>query len=225
MPLVIRRRRYGVRRPRRRVGVASVYRRVGARPAAMGALRSQITRPRLYNFKRKQFYSNAFSTVAGAAAYANAWEFALNLLPNFTDFTNLYDVYRINKVVMKIIPKITESALLSGSVNNDNLTQIHSAIDYDDNTAPTSVQQLCEYATHKMTRGSQIHTRVLVPKIEIASTSGVGQMPKAYQWIDTDTPGQLHRGVKVWVDPPVTAGTQMFYDVQLTYYISCKNVR
>lgn len=221
MPLVIRRRRYPARRPRRRI-VSNVFNRV-ARTGMRGAMRSMVSRPNVYNFKRTQYYTSAF-TVTTATAYAQAWSFNLSLLPNATDFTNLYDQYMIKKVVFKIIPKHTQNEINSGLTSNDDLPQIHSALDYDDQTNPTSIQQLCEYQSHKMTRGNKVHTRVIVPKIELGSTGVAANIPKAFQWIDCDSPTVDHRGIKVFIPQTVTAGTQLFYDVMVTYYFSMKNV-
>lgn len=224
MPLVIRRRRYGVRRPRRRVAAATVYRRYGARPAMRGALRSMITRPNTYDFKRKVFYENAITVSAAGANYANAWSFQFGLLPNVTDFTNLYDQYLIKKIVFKIIPKFTQALMNVGTVSDD-LPQIHTAIDYDDSTNPASISAMCEYQSHKMTRGNKMHVRTLVPKVELDVASAAGaSAPKAFQWLDCDVTNTDHRGIKVYIPKPITAGTQLMYDVQVSYYFSCKNV-
>lgn len=182
--------------------------------------------PNVYNFKRTQFYQNSFSITAAGADYSQAWDFRFGLLPNSTDFTNLYDMYMIKKVVMKIIPKFTQENLISGASNAD-LPQIHSAIDYDDSVNPASIQTLCEYQSHRMTRGTQIHTRVLVPKVELSAEGAVGAAtiaPKAYQWLDSDNTTAVHRGVKVYIPKPLTASTSLTYDVQIVYYFSCKNV-
>lgn len=180
----------------------------------------------VYHFKRTQFYQNALSVSAAGTDYAQAWTFALNLLPNATDFTNLYDMYMIKKVVWKLIPKITQDTLVAGTANQD-LPQVHTAIDYDDTVPPASIQTLCEYQSHRMTRGNQVHTRVFVPKIEMGAEGAAGSAliaPKAFQWIDSDNASAVHKGLKVYIPKPLTALTQINYDVQVVYYFSCKDV-
>lgn len=145
------------------------------------------------------------------------------MLPNYTEFTNLYDMYRINKIVVKLIPKVSETGMVLGATNNSAGIQLHSAIDYDDSTAPTNIAQLCQYSTYKMTRGHNIHTRVFVPKCEMSAGGTANVAPKAYQWLDTAHPDIPHFGMKLII-PTITASTIIYYDYSVTAYISCKNV-
>lgn len=205
-------------------------RRYGAARYGRGARRGLLSRgvPSVYNFKRKVYYENNFTVTAGGTAYLQAWDFQLGLLPNASDFTNLYDQYCIKKVVWKCIPKITQNEINSGLTSNNDLPSIHSAIDYDDGTNPTNINQLCEYQSHKMTRGNAMHTRVFVPKVELNVTSSgavsSANAPKSYQWLDCDAINIPHRGLKVVVPPPATTGTTLTYDVMVTYYFACKSV-
>lgn len=175
-----------------------------------------------YHFKRKLFLQDylAVSTTQAAGAI----QFALIDLPGYTDFTNLYDMYRFNKVVFKLIPKYTEVSLVPGSTTqNANLQQIHSVIDYDDAVSPASINQLTQYQSHKMTRGNKIHTRVLIPKCQ-TTVSGASAAPKSKQWLDCDQNSLAHRGIKFIVPTAGTANTTLYYDLELTYYMSFKNV-
>lgn len=210
------RRKYAPRRKLIRRLQRRLKRRVGRRAGPLP----------VYHFKRTQFYQNALSVSAAGSDYSQAWTFALSLLPNATDFTNLYDMYMIKKVVWKLIPKITQETLAAGTANQD-LPQVHTAIDYDDTVSPATIQTLCEYQSHRMTRGNQIHTRVLVPKIELGAEGAAGSTliaPKAFQWIDSDNATAVHKGIKVYIPKPLTAGTSISYDVQVVYYFSCKDV-
>lgn len=227
--------------------MARLYRRytIAARNRRTQASRTQIQRyrlskamvlrnprPKAYSFKRKLFVYNNIELNYGTD-YAGVFNFRLDQLPNYSDFQNLYDQYMIKKIVFKIIPKYSESALVTGGATtginpNNQMQQIHSCIDYDDNTLPTSVDQLCQYQTHKMTRGNLVHTRVFVPKCEINVTSSAGvasaNAPKAYQWLDCDAPTIPHNGIKVFIPAPGMANTRIQYDILTTYYISCKGV-
>lgn len=194
-------------------------RRLARRPMRSLALR----RPQnVHSFKRSIFYENLFVIPTGTPS-GYAFEQKFSQLPNYTEFTAMFDQYMIKKIVLKLIPKINTHNLASTTTGNADLSQVHSAIDYDDATTPTSVQQLCEYQSYKMTRGSQIHTRVLVPKIEL-TTDGTANAPKAYQWLDCDSPSVNHRGIKVWFSAPSSATTTLYYDMLVQVYFSCKNV-
>lgn len=179
-------------------------------------------RPNTYDFKRTIFYENLFIVNSGTPL-GYAFEQKFSQLPGVTDFTNLYDSYMIKKIVVKLIPKITQHNLSTTTIGNADLPQVHSAIDYDDATTPTSVNQLVEYQSHKMTRGNQVHTRVLVPKVEL-STSSTGNAPKAFQWLDCDDTTVNHRGIKVWFNAPQSTGCTVYYDMLVKVYFSCKNV-
>lgn len=177
---------------------------------------------RVYNFKRKLFLQDW--TVVGATQATGVRQFALSDLPGYQDFTSLYDMYKINKVIFKIIPKYTEAPLASGtSVANSNIQQIHSAIDYDDGTAAANINVLTQYQSHRMTRGNKIHTRTLVPKVQ-ANVSSLSALPKANQWIDCDQPAVAHSGVKYIIPAASAAGTFTYYDLEVTMYLSMKNV-
>jgi len=198
--------------------MALIRRRKLARRIPRGPARA----PNVYHFKRKVFLQDY--AVVSTTQILGAIQFALVDLPGSTDFTNLYDMYRFNKVVWKLIPKVSEALLnAGGTLSNANLQQIHSVIDYDDNTAPTSINQLVQYQSHKLTRGHQMHTRVVVPKCQM-TVSGASAAPKAKQWLDCDQNSLAHRGLKFIIPAPATPGTTVYYDLEMTYYMSFKNV-
>lgn len=179
-------------------------------------------RPNTYDFKRQIFYENLFIVPSAGLGYS--FQQSFSQLPGYTDFTNLYDQYMIKKIVVKLIPKISQNPLNVGGITSGNadLAQVHSVIDYDDASTPASVQPLVEYQSYKMTRGSQIHTRVIVPKIELNADSSVAA-PKAYQWLDCDASALNHRGIKVWFSGPSSSST-LYYDMLVKVYFSCRNV-
>lgn len=178
---------------------------------------------RVVRLKRSRFYKNSIQVVTGTD-YSAAWDFYLDLLPDVADFKALFEQYRLDKIVYKIIPKATESTLLGGvSQGNEVMQQIHSALDYDDGVAFTSVQQACCYDSYKMTRGNAIHTRTFKPMTE-TTVGGASVAPKAAQFIDCDNGTIVHRGVKVYIPAPLTAGTTVWYDVLTTYHMSFRGI-
>ena len=182
--------------------------------------------PRVYNFKRTLFLENSVSVLASTGLpFSSHYGFTLGMLPSASDFTNLYDEYRINKVVFKIIPKFSQVLSTSGS-GTSILTQVHTAIDYDDSLAlptGTALSEITQYQTHKMSRGNAIHQRVVVPKCEL-SVGGSTSAPKALQWIDCDNTSILHNGIKVVVPKLLQTGTEQYWDVQMDVYMSFRNV-
>lgn len=181
----------------------------------------------LYHFKRTLYLQDIIG-LNTTVNYSNHFGFTLAQLPDASNFTGLYDEYRINKVVFQIIPKWSESSLNTSAVNAS-MQQIHTAIDYDDSLAlptATGLNEITQYQSHKFTRGNQIHTRVIVPKLEMATAGALaGQSPKARQWLDCDNTTVLHNGVKVFATKLIgSAGFEQYFDVRITTYMSFRNV-
>jgi hypothetical protein len=177
----------------------------------------------LYHFKRSVYLADTLS-VDALVNTSTSYGFTLGQLPDASNFIGLYDEYRINKVIIKFIPKYTDVILNTAGVNAS-MQQLHTAIDYDDSLAlpsATALNEITQYQSHKFTQGNRIHTRVLVPKIEL-SVGGGGQAPKSRQWLDCDNSTVLHNGVKVFI-PRLNVAATVFYDVQITTYLSFRNV-
>lgn len=177
-----------------------------------------------YHFKRSLFLSSAIQ-VNNLVPYSTHFGFTLGQLPNATDFTNLYDEYRINKVVLKLIPKFSETLQGTGIANYMN--QVHTAYDYDDSLAlptATAIDEITQYQSHKMVMGAKMVTRVIVPKIELTGSPSTTAAPKARQWLDCDSTSVLHNGIKVVIPKAENSTSLIVYDVQITAYLSFRNV-
>ena len=100
--------------------------------------------------KKSQYF---FSRYTDALGYVNcdgtnpalyAFNFSLSDLPNYTEFTSLYDMYKINAVKITFIPYQTVSNSVATINNADNTARFFSAIDYNDGTAPITTDNLRE---------------------------------------------------------------------------------
>lgn len=188
----------------------------------------------IYNFKRVAYLENYFSVTSGSLPSASGFFMTLSNLPDISDFQNLFDSYRVNKLVLTIIPKVSDyvaqvpTTLTSVGGANAMMPTIHSAIDYDDSNAPTNFNQMVQYDIYRSTRGHREHTRVWVPKVELTAGATSG-LPKSYQWIDTDNIEVPHRGLKVWITPPASLGASLgqatcYFDLKIKAYMSFKHV-
>jgi len=148
--------------------------------------------------------------------------FRLNEVPNHTEFTSLFDQYRINKIKLTLVPNWTNlngahipwsqpdvtgnspSYLLNAwYLGNPN---IHSVIDHDDlNMTGANVSTLMQYPNYRMTRGNRIHSRYFTPAIATGVYDGTANtVPGGVEykrWIDCNEADIIHFGVKVFVDP------------------------
>lgn len=207
-----RRRRPTNRRPRR-----AVYRR-----RLRSSRRPRLSALRTHHFKRTFTLSpiaTATTTVFGAYA------FSLSDLPNYSEFTALYDQYRINKLVVRFVPNHNSSEVGATKA----LMEFNSVLDFNDQTAPTALTQLYEYANWRMTRGNSIHTRVFSPAVlgvvsTINATNFTGDQSKWKQWLATSQTDIEHYGIKYAIGATAAAG-DMYFTPYITAYFSCKSIK
>lgn len=175
----------------------------------------------VHYFTRTQYLPNYYQLIAGGAGVGSALNFQLGNLPNFTEFTGLYDQYMIKAVKVQIIPKFTETSL--GTTTQANMWSV---VDLDDSTPPPNLETLLQYNNLKRTRMNQTHTRYLKPAVarEVFATGiASAYSPKTNVWLDATTAAIEHYGLKLWFD---ARGTQpVTFDVSVKYYLAMKNVR
>lgn len=203
------RRRRVLRRPRR-------YIRRSRLPRSLPYRRQKI-----HNFKR-HFVTTW--TLASAAVTTNQWAFMLGSLPNYTDFTNLFDQYRMKAVSMSIIPRFSE---VDQTTRTD--TQLYSVIDRNDSTALASVNEALEYESCKHTKISKTHRRYfkLNTLSDVGSSAGGGTgfiATKFSPWINSANTNIWHYGCKTIADA-TGIGANCVMDVYFTVYIQCRNVK
>ena len=173
---------------------------------------------------------NINTALNGGLAVPNAYG-----LPNFTEFTGLFDHYRIDKVCIEMFFTNNNSSMNSPSVA---LPLWYSAKDMDDST-PITQTAMQQYQKCKMTQlGSSIpgygkfkQTIVPLPLIQLYETSvstGYGNPPKPI-WIDANDATVPHYGYKMCIDLTnnntvldTVLGQVLFV---FTYQISCKSTR
>lgn len=148
--------------------------------------------------------------------------FTLDQVPGYTEFTNLYDFYKLNAVKLTFYPQMTQNISL-GSVNNANASaRFFSVIDLNDATAPTSSNDLREYSTCRMTPILRRHSRFLKPRIQDADKVYTPGRP----WLYTSSPSIKHFGLKIFVEPMgSTSTTDMEYKCEAKFYLSFKSVK
>lgn len=209
-------------------------RRLGrvARARAIRRLRSKrrlhtARNPVGHQFTRIAYSQNALQFNAGVPTNTfGAVVFKLSDLPNYQEFTELYDLYKINKVKYTIIPKIN-SATLNGSVQ---MPIIHSVIDSNDNTAFTTLAQMMENEDVKTTRGVVPHSRYFTPKCqtklyESLGTDGYATM-RRNPFINTEDPSVPHYALKWAIENPISGGDAYWYaDIRIKFYLSFREVQ
>lgn len=150
-----------------------------------------------------------------------SYNFALSYLTSYSEFTALFDQYRIERIETTFFPTVTEIGAASTWVNSYLLT----AIDYDDANTYSSVNDALQVATASITPITKQVTRTFVPRVALAAYSGTftsyAQAPPM-QWIDCASPGVQHYGLKTAI--PLT-GLQQSWRVMHRYHLAFRRVR
>lgn len=234
----------------------TAVRRVLARKA-MSRLQTRSTRIARVRIGRSLTFANNFihphkvttykagqiALTSGGSTISTGIPFTLGDVPNAAEFVALYDVFKIQKVTISIIPQFNVQQVGGAGATPPVTGQsiypgFHSCIDYNDITAPTTITDLVEYATYKNTRGGRTHTRTLKPKYLIASMvggSGTNVAEESGKWLNTNsgtiaapTPSVVpHYGIKLLSDtvPTLTSPDVILFDLKIVYYLIFKNTK
>lgn len=161
-------------------------------------------------------------------------KFLLSDLPQASTLGSLFDAYRINRVVISFTPMLGAYTGINGVSAASTGTfdePLYTVLDRDDISVPTSLSQLEEYESLKMTPSYRKHKRVFTPAIaaEVYKASGVtnGYSQKYKQWIDIASNDTDHYGIKGCIQGPSTAGNarRAAWMVRAKLYFQCKQVR
>jgi hypothetical protein len=123
--------------------------------------------------------------------------YKLSDLQSYTEYTALFNEYRINKV--------TVIYLLATSLVSTAYPRIAFCVDVNDGATPTLETDVLQYKKPKLIQMSQTLTRfehTFVPRVAMATYSGAFSSyatAPAGQWLDTDSPSVQHYGTKEYI--------------------------
>lgn len=185
--------------------------------------RSLIAMPPVHRFSRMV----QFNIAAGAAnpAYGVA-TYALNGLPNFSEFTNLFDQYKISFVKLTWQLNVDPSAQAAASAVYPRLYTFN---DFTDITTPTTLD---EFRQRPKTRVRMLTpTRPVIstckPAVQVEVLKTVGGVtvnaPRWKQWIPSENNDVQHLGTKYAIEN----FTNTNYSITLTvkYWVQCKQTK
>lgn len=204
------------------------YRRRARKAYRMRRKRAKVARGRVgakaqpvHYFKRTRFYESAL-VIAPAVNQYQGVAFTLGDLPDVTDFTALYDQYKISKIEVKWLPRGNSSDVGSSG----NISRFFSVIDRDDDAVPSSIDQLTQYESLKVTPTTATHARSFKPSMRLETATGLGTTANTIvgpKWIDVTNTNVKHYGVKIGIQGPPLA--QIKYDAMVTFHLAMKNRR
>lgn len=207
--------------PPRRFQIRVVRRRrlnAVRRPARRGIVVKKLVGSNVHSFKRTVFNSGAVSGSTLNDVYG-ALSFNLSSVPNYTEFTALFDQYRIDAVKVTFMPRANSAELGT----NQGITKLFTVVDYDDAATPTAINELMQYENLKTTRSTDDHNRTLRPMLARAVyQAGLTAYGTGRGWVDCANPSVPHYGLRYALQQ-LPAGNQS-YDLKIKYYLSFKNV-
>lgn len=187
----------------------------------------------LHYFKRRYVVANITASTSAVGIQTNAagaLTFSLSALPNSSEFTSLFDAYKVMKVSLDWLPFGDSVNLpISTMTGTSSLMfpggPLITVVDYDDAGTPAAASDLLQYQTAKVTPVPRRHKMSLRPKFAIDVNNGMstGYGPRS-GWLDTAYPGIPHYGVKYYLNAPSASSSSFTYQVWATVTIACKGV-
>jgi len=227
-------------RRRRRRRFSGRRRRIRRRTARRRYRRRGYTN-KTYYYKRQQRQAIQRTVAAATATFASI-AFSLDQMPNYTEFTQLYDQYKIRKVKVEWVNQRSvntdsytfsivdpTTGIVTGGTSTRIFPEIWTVIDRDDTAPPTTLGEMLEYQSLRVTKGATRHKRILRPKFAVpvfrGALSADGYMPRS-GWIDCSYPDVPHYGIKdAYVNPDNNDAAVFSGEQIITYYVAFRTVR
>lgn len=179
------------------------------------------------------------SLIPGAKSYgALNYQFSIENITSVTEFTSLFDSYRINKVVLKIVPRASVT-VASGNASlkyPDFSPNVHYAIDHDDIAIPSAneagINILRQYPSYKCRRLNGRSFTIIIKPRPPGTAYGYDtalelNLNKMGAWIDCASTNIKHFGLKMVFEgiSPVADALSCPFEIMATYYMSFKGIR
>lgn len=187
----------------------------------------------VHTFVRSCTLANLHSTGGALGDIHHTFSFALSDLPNFTEFTSLFDQYRIRWVELTFVSAVTQSDIASAGITGYSPQVVHGFFvnDYDDSLPPSSKDELMQYGNCRiipLTGRNRPLRWKLYPHLQAAAAPGI--VWKRNNWLDAAHDSVAHCGLKtIFTTNPLTNvladQSPIMITVYAKYCIQCKNSR
>lgn len=211
------RRRRNTRRANR------VYRSVRARNV------HYFTRYAFYQAPLTSMTTDANGQIAGVM-FANGLtsiytDFATVSMPNTSEFTSLYDQYKILSYTIELRPRFDSGDF---AASGEYLPTIYYVYDQDDNTV-LSMSQLMEHPKVRAVRLNKVaYLTVKYPCVaQEIYNNGItsGYQVKRAGWIDCNSSGVRHWGIKYVMQGKAVTDYKATFDIRVKWRLAFKNPR
>lgn len=226
MPRSYVRRRKSVR-PFRAMRKARMYRSMGLARfgASVGRFVARKVSNQVHTFRKMIMLSDIVET--GSDQHLG-YQFNLDQLSDEADFQNMYDSYKIKKIILTLEPRFSGSNENGVSPVQRWIRIVH---DYNDVSPLTAQSQYLEYGSCKSRLSASNRSIVipLYPKIQqyIQTTGGTGSVLRAVKsgWIPSTHDQVDHLGLKIFVPTLGLTTNASMFNVRATFIIQCKNTK
>lgn len=155
-----------------------------------------------------------------------ALTFAIQDVPGLSDFTSLFDYYKISGVKLRFTTLLDPTSQAAG---NSFYPKLYTAIDLDDDTPPTSSDDLRQRANCKIhwlqpNRSYDIFLRPRYLKNVYISGVSTGYEIGKQTWLDLSNTNIPHYGLKFVIENLANDLGQSV-QVEATYYIAMRGTR
>lgn len=199
----------------------------------------------VYQFKRTValpawYYSTlgvdtqyANNVINSRTNYYGYWKFALADLPNYTDFTNLFEAFRLKGVTLKFVPTRGLTQDITPQVTSANveysyaLSPLALAAEKSAITSNPSFVSVLEDSDSRVVLSDRTHTMYIANPVMYQPGDGLTVTALATPWIDCAAGSAAHMfGAKFAFADISAAGTNMVaYQVFATYHLECRGVQ
>jgi len=176
--------------------------------------RMRLKANKVFTFSRS--YSAVNITANTTVDQSGAITTSLSNFPNYNEFVNLFDEYRIVQLVYEFLP----------FMNTNSAPPIYTVIDPDDGMVPTSADQLRQFDTCRIVPSSVYFERTCTPMLSSSLYSGTftsyGNIRPTQVWVDTSSASVQFYGLKYYW--PAVSGATGVYSVNVVGIIQCRHL-
>jgi len=169
---------------------------------------------KIHTFTRLALKGPILATVAGNHY---SFSFSLSDLSSYTEWTALYDSYRIDKVDVRIMPGYRTS--MPGAFVDVTLVTV---VDFDDSSALTSLADYFEYSTARFCDPIIPNEFSIIPRFCVQSLTGGRITAPLGAWIDAANAIEPYYGLKIFASGTTASA---LWTVQLNYHLSFRSTR
>jgi len=208
-------------RSNRKRARATPNRVVAPRPRLSRSLTTRSYVDPVYRFTRTQDFGNLATSTTSTTNLSIKYQ--LSQLGTVTDFTNLFDQYRIVKVETTLYPSCTSSEATASAVLNGYGVK---AIDYDDGNS-TNFGDLLQFGNATHFRLTDPIKTTIVPRLSMptygSSVFSSFSMAPKNQWVDCASTTAEYYGLKIaWPVVPINTIT---YSIVTKFFLEFRHAR